>query len=191
MGKTKDRFLLRLSPERRQAAETLRLRLNVKSLNEAIGLAVEMALASDLISSFPKSDVTSPEISEVFVDSGPLTCEINVPTYTVLEGKKKPKKKEVAEVPSILDNVKFHTAWEMYLDHRRANRWSKLKPQSEMVQFKRLAKYAEEWGLDGAVECITETIAQGWQGIFTDKPPRMKHPVNTAKEDYDGAALDI
>ena len=66
------------------------------------------------------------------------------------------------EVPAALKHDSFSIAWEEYKKYRANNRWKPLMAMSVERKWRELA----EWGLEGAIESINQTIKHGWQGLF-------------------------
>jgi hypothetical protein len=65
-------------------------------------------------------------------------------------------------IPPALDDPAFHEAWESYLEHRRQNKWGKLKQATITAKFKEFV----EWGLEATVQALQEAVRQGWRGVF-------------------------
>jgi hypothetical protein len=68
--------------------------------------------------------------------------------------------------PLPLDTPEFKAAWGEWTAYRRERRLATLKPRSVTAQLAKLAEY----GHDGAIESIRESIAQNYQGLF---PPKL------------------
>jgi hypothetical protein len=81
---------------------------------------------------------------------------------------------EEIEFPAKLQTSRFRQAWNEYLDYRKAAKFKPLQPASIKAQFKKLS----EIGHDIAIEAITNSIANGWQGIF---PPKGQKPMEARK----------
>lgn len=79
-------------------------------------------------------------------------------------------------IPPALDDPGFHAAWESYLEHRRQNKWGKLKPATIKTKFKEFSV----WGLEDTIKALQESVRQGWQGIF---PPWASSGRPKARED--------
>lgn len=75
---------------------------------------------------------------------------------------------EEIEFPANIQTSRFRQAWGEYLDYRKASRLKPLQPASIKAQLLKLSGM----GHDTAVEAITDSIANGWQGIF---PPKKNH----------------
>ena len=80
------------------------------------------------------------------------------------------KKKETASLvfPEELDTDEFKASWNDYMTYRRLMKMKTLKSASLQAKFKEMAS----WGHDQAITAISNSIANGWQGIFepTGKP---------------------
>jgi hypothetical protein len=85
------------------------------------------------------------------------------------------KREEEIEIPASLQTSKFRQAWSEYLDYRKASRLKPLQPASIKAQLLKLS----EIGHDTAIEAITNSIANGWQGIH---PPKKNHPQTEARK---------
>ena len=107
----KDSLLLRFNPGTRKIAEALMVKLGSRSLNAAINQAIEVALASEVISQFSQDDIKTPKTVEF--DPSLVRTSITVPNIKVKVGKEKKKKRKATEsqIPEILDKPKFHEAW--------------------------------------------------------------------------------
>ena len=79
------------------------------------------------------------------------------------------EREEEIEFPASLQTSRFRQAWSEYLDYRKAAKFKPLQPASIKAQLLKLS----EMGHDTAIEAITSTIANGWQGIF---PPKKNNP---------------
>ena len=82
---------------------------------------------------------------------------------------------EEIEFPASLQTSRFRQAWSEYLDYRKASRLKPLQPASIKAQLLKLS----EIGHDTAIEAITNSIANGWQGIH---PPKKNHPQAEARK---------
>jgi hypothetical protein len=67
--------------------------------------------------------------------------------------------------PPPLDTHAFRTAWAEWTDYRRERRIAALKPRSVIAQLAKLAEY----GHDGAIDSIAQSIAQNYQGLFAPR----------------------
>jgi uncharacterized protein YdaU (DUF1376 family) len=80
------------------------------------------------------------------------------------------KKKETASLffPEELDTDEFEQLWNAYMAYRREMKMKTLRSSSVAAKFKEMAA----WGHDQAITAISNSIANGWQGIFepTGKP---------------------
>jgi hypothetical protein len=85
------------------------------------------------------------------------------------------KREEEIEIPASLQTSRFRQAWSEYLDYRKASRLKPLQPASIKAQLLKLS----EIGHDTAIEAITNSIANGWQGIH---PPKKNHPQTEARK---------
>lgn len=86
------------------------------------------------------------------------------------------KREEEIEFPANLQTDAFARAWESYLAYRKASRLKTLAPASVIAQLRNLS----EMGQDEAIAAINQSIANGWQGIFTpkrQKPLVARNPV--------------
>lgn len=75
------------------------------------------------------------------------------------------KREAEVEFPVNLQTIAFRKAWDGYIAYRKTARMKPLQTASITAQLKKLS----EWGHDIAIAAITETIANGWQGIFLPK----------------------
>jgi len=100
------------------------------------------------------------------------------------EWKDKGKEEKPTLFPENLDTPEFRAAWESYVTYRKASRMKTLLPTSVEAQLKKLS----EFGHAAAVESITQTISNGWQGLFLPKQNNDKHSNTSAKRDreFDG-----
>jgi len=97
-------------------------------------------------------------------------------------------------LPAVLDTVDFKKAWGDWLAYRkeRKPRLSQYGETSTKKQWSRLAKMADEFGLQYVLDAIDHSIAQNYQGIFPAKalPTRGGSDTPTsprAKAFYDNA----
>lgn len=67
--------------------------------------------------------------------------------------------------PDVLNTEEFKKAWESYHSYRAAMRLPRLLPISRNNQLRRMA----EWGHQSALSSISDTIANGYQGLFPPK----------------------
>lgn len=65
-------------------------------------------------------------------------------------------------MPDVLLTEAFKAKWAEYEQYRRERRLPSLKPMSVRRQWANLA----EFGHDGAIASIEQTIRNGWQGLF-------------------------
>lgn len=79
--------------------------------------------------------------------------------------KDKAKSEGDPELPPVLQDDKFRIAWEEYTKYRAQNKWVPLKAMSIERKWRELA----DWGLEGALESIEQSIRNGWQGLFVPK----------------------
>jgi hypothetical protein len=82
---------------------------------------------------------------------------------------------EEIEFPANLQTSQFRQAWSEYLDYRKTGRHKPLQPASVKAQLKKLS----EMGHDTAIEAINNSIANGWQGIFS---PKKNHSQTEARK---------
>lgn len=68
-------------------------------------------------------------------------------------------------LPASLDTPAFRAAWNGWLAHRREIHHP-VRPQGAEAAIARLA----EVGADRACEVIRESVANGWRGLFPDRP---------------------
>lgn len=107
-------------------------------------------------------------------------------TGNILSLKRENKTPPAPEVPECLRTPEFEQAWDGYIAYRKTARMKPLQPASIAAQLKKLS----EWGHDTAIAAITETIANGWQGIF--KPtPNTSSNTNHAQHRYDKRSREI
>ena len=184
---TKDSLLLRFNPGTRKVAEALMVKLGSRSLNAAVNQAIELALASEVISQLSQSDIKVPKTVEF--DPSLVRTRITVPNIKVIVGKEKKKKGKATEsqIPEILDNPKFHEVWGDYRKFRSEQRMKALGAVAVKTKWDQAAEYAKAYGLFETCERIRESIANGWQGIFFDNAP--KNPMTTTV--YDNNALSL
>jgi len=90
------------------------------------------------------------------------------------KGDESPRLEEI-EFPASLQTSRFRQAWSEYLDYRKAGKFKLLQPASIKAQLLKLS----EIGHDTAIEAITNSIANGWQGIH---PPKKNHPQTEARK---------
>ena len=90
------------------------------------------------------------------------------------KGDESPSQEEI-EFPANLQTSQFRQVWSEYLDYRKASRLKPLQPASIKAQLLKLS----EIGHDTAIEAITNSIANGWQGIH---PPKKNHPQTEARK---------
>jgi hypothetical protein len=72
-------------------------------------------------------------------------------------------------IPSVILTEAFKTKWAEYVEYRKKRRLAVLIPTSIKAQWAKLAEY----GHDGAIESIDQTIRNQWQGLF---PPKWDLP---------------
>jgi len=72
-----------------------------------------------------------------------------------------------ATLPFALNNEKFITAWEEWLQYRKERRLPKLLPRSIQKQWDAL----NDMGCEEAVAAIDYSIRQGFQGIYRERAP--------------------
>lgn len=78
-------------------------------------------------------------------------------------------------LPNVLDTKEFLATWQSWCDYRSEAR-KKLKHRTAKAQLAKLA----EWGHDDAVESISQSIRNGWTGLFlptTNTPSASKPPL--------------
>lgn len=96
-----------------------------------------------------------------------------------------PKSSRVEHEPSVLtiskepsvevifpENLHFES-WDKYLEHRKAYKFKKLKPHSEQALINELS----ELPIQNQIDCVKETMRNGWQGLF----PHKHKPKDTPK----------
>lgn len=76
----------------------------------------------------------------------------------------KRKTKEVT-IPEPLKTEQFTNAWNQWLTYRKQAR----KP-STPISMQRQLEMLAQYGVDGAIKIINESITQGWTGLFPLKP---------------------
>ena len=88
--------------------------------------------------------------------------------------KEKPAKKppEIIYPPEL--NQK---AWQEYITYRREARIRKLTAKGEVKQIEKIIRYGNK---DIQQQCIDQTIANGWQGVF---PPKNQQPGHQSSSD--------
>lgn len=79
----------------------------------------------------------------------------------------KPPARAMPEIPASLDTAEFRDAWAKFVQHRaESGSRNKLTPTAAECRMKE----CERLGPDRAARAIIYSIAQGWRGIYEEKP---------------------
>ena len=96
------------------------------------------------------------------------------------KGNGKGKVKEKAwTIPEEMNTPEFREAWNAYLAMRRENKWSTLKPSTLQAKFKEF----QEHGIKESIRALTESVRQGWRGVFPGGKNNERHDDNDRNYD--------
>ena len=109
--------------------------------------------------------------------SNAIASQVESPsTSTASASSTSKKKKEDPHsvlIPQSLKTTQFEAIWPEFIDHRAEIK----EPMTERAAKMMLSKLSE-FGPDLAVKAITESISQGWKGVFPDKHVNNGKPKN-------------
>lgn len=81
-------------------------------------------------------------------------------------------------LPEGLKSKRFKAAWREFLDFRKESRFKKLQRKSILKQWQEMAG----WGEDAAIQSMSQSIRNGWQGVFAPKTSPGQKPQRAPKD---------
>ena len=140
-----------------------------QSINEVVKYAIISMMQSDRFDTVHgSSTVPKPELKLLPVDA-------EVDRFDTVDGTANgnpPRTPYNSNIYSIkkdilyITDIRLENAWKEFEQHRKEIR-KKLKPTQIKHMWKRFEKIINDHGVDGLIECINQTITNGWTGVFS------------------------
>ena len=146
-----------IEPLQAEDANSVHLTVNYRVCHTLSTITDTLSTTPDRVASYPtRQDKDKTKTKTIGESEGPEGSNKAAPIIEL---------PLLQSMPATLDTPQFREAWDRWINYRKQRKFPTLKPASVEEQLRRLVT----WGHDSAIQSISDSIANGYQGLFPPK----------------------